>query len=219
MDKGMDSFLESMSYEQLEFIDYDVHILCLKKFLDMYKKDSYTMFDIGSNGGSFIKAVRSLFTNSKLYAFEPHPILFKHITDTFPEVIANNSCCGSFNGSVDINIPSTSVAISSILNRPLFKELKDQIIFKHVSKCTRIDSYCAENNIEFIDYIKIDVEGYEYNVLQGLEEMLKQNKVSCGHFEVTINELYPMQFAYDMLEKYGYKIDKTVSIRDCFFYL
>jgi FkbM family methyltransferase len=219
MDQGMDSFLETMSYEQLEFIDYDVHVTCLNKFLHMHKKDSYTMFDIGANGGSFIRAVQSLFAHVKLHAFEPHPVLCKHITDKFPEVIANNACCGNFNGTVDINIPSTSVAISSILNRPLFRELTDQVIFKHASPCTKIDSYCVENNIECIDYIKIDVEGYEFSVLQGAEQMLKQNKVRCGHFEVTVNELHPMQLAYDMLQKYGYKLDKTISIRDCFFYL
>ncbi len=39
-----------------------------------------------------------------------------------------------------------------------------------------MDSVCKELNITYVDLIKIDVEGYEYKVLKGAENLLKNSK-------------------------------------------
>jgi FkbM family methyltransferase len=43
------------------------------------------------------------------------------------------------------------------------------------SNTTTIDEYLAENNIPGVDLIMLDVEGSEYNILQGAEKQLKKD--------------------------------------------
>lgn len=62
-----------------------------------------------------------------------------------------------------------------------YKE-KTVIIPKYVSDkddemSVRLDSFCRENHIEQIDFIKMDVEGYEGQVLSGASDMLQEKKV------------------------------------------
>ena len=42
-----------------------------------------------------------------------------------------------------------------------------QTLKKKVMETTTLDDFIKENNIDKIDYLKIDVEGAEYRVLEG----------------------------------------------------
>jgi hypothetical protein len=68
-----------------------------------------------------------------------------------------------------------------------------------------------ENNINEIDYIKIDVEGGDFMVLKGCEKMLETNKIKMGQFEIGIeNEIgISIDEITSFLEKFGYSIDKS----------
>ncbi|CAN5721232.1 hypothetical protein BH10BAC3_BH10BAC3_33890 [soil metagenome] len=44
----------------------------------------------------------------------------------------------------------------------------------HSAPVTTLDSYCAEKEIERIDFLKIDCEGFDYKVLLGAKELLTQ---------------------------------------------
>ncbi len=48
-----------------------------------------------------------------------------------------------------------------------------------------LDFYCENNGIETIDFLKIDVEGFELNVLKGGARMLKNKKIGMIQFEFT----------------------------------
>jgi FkbM family methyltransferase len=218
-DSKLNNFFSEYGFEFLETIDYQIHHRALSKFKDMYGKSTGVIFDIGANAGSFIRAAKDVLTDIELHAFEPHPVLSDYISNKHIEVAVNNACCGDSDGEISINIPDTSVVISSILDRPVFKELSSQTIHKHISKCFKIDTYCKLKNIKEIDYIKIDVEGYEYRVMLGMEELLKENKIKCGHFEILVQELHPIEDIYNFLKKYNYKLDFSISDADAFFYL
>ena len=46
-----------------------------------------------------------------------------------------------------------------------------------------IDSFCLENNVNHIHFLKIDVEGNELAVLNGASETIKSNKIDFIQFE------------------------------------
>lgn len=48
---------------------------------------------------------------------------------------------------------------------------------------TTLDKFCLENNIDEIDWLKLDVESFEKSVLQGSARMLNAGKIVCGQFE------------------------------------
>jgi Methyltransferase FkbM domain len=47
----------------------------------------------------------------------------------------------------------------------------------------RLDSFISEFQVDFIDLLKIDVEGFEENVLRGCGENLKPEKIRYIYFE------------------------------------
>lgn len=127
----------------------------------------------------------------------------------------NKICLTDSIGTIDINIPMWSVGLSSIIERPVFNALKNegQEIAKLNVNTNTIDTYCNENNIEYIDFIKIDVEGAEKIVLDGANNMLRNNKIKMGLFEVgeTLRDANTSEYDIcNMLEKYNYKIMKEI---------
>ena len=50
-------------------------------------------------------------------------------------------------------------------------------------KLTTLDEYCVKNNIDWIDYLKMDVEGHEHDVLLGSKNMLESKKIGIIQYE------------------------------------
>jgi FkbM family methyltransferase len=133
----------------------------------------------------------------------------------------NNYCLGNINGNIDIYIPQWSVGLSSIINRPVFSNLNQEINKINV-ECKTLDTYCKENKIDMIDFVKIDVEGAEKCIFEGAIELLHNKKIKCGIFEIG-QTLYDANTheneICDMLMRYGYMINKNISNADYVFYL
>jgi len=89
-----------------------------------------------------------------------------------------------------------------------------------------IDKFCADNDIHRIDLLKVDVEGYEKEVLQGAERMLASHAIRFIYAETTflsddlkhmhISELtgYLEPLGYRFLSIYAKRLrfDCTVSL-------
>ena len=64
-----------------------------------------------------------------------------------------------------------------------------------------IDNYCENNNIKEIDLIKIDTQGYEVAVLEGMQNIIKKNKISIIELELILGFGYEKQFSFYDYEK------------------
>ena len=130
-------------------------------------KNDAVVFDIGAFKGDTAYFFSKKCSNkARIYAFEPdennYKILLK-IKDKYKlnNVIASNILFS--NSETEINF------LSMDLNRPAVK-----------MKPTTIDKFTEENNIEKIDYIKMDVEGAEKNILEGAIKTIKKFKPSLA---------------------------------------
>ena len=208
-----------------ELNNIDIHTL--NNALNFYKNkfpNTYGngyFFDVGCNAGSFIKVLEYSNIKNNVHCFEPHPILSEKTKHIYPHINMNGYCIGNIDGDIDIFIPQFSVGLSSVINRPVFNSLNQEINKINV-KCIKLDTYCKENNIDTIDFIKIDVEGAEKLVFEGAINLLENKKIKCGIFEVG-QTLYDAgtsgQEICDMLISYGYSINKNISGSDYVFYL
>ena len=124
-------------------------------------KNDAVVFDIGAFKGDTAYFFSKKCSNkARIYAFEPdennYKVLLK-IKDKYKlnNVIASNILFS--NSEAEINF------LSMDLNRPAVK-----------MKSTTIDKFVEENNIEKIDYMKMDVEGAERNILEGSIKTIKK---------------------------------------------
>ena len=76
-----------------------------------------------------------------------------------------------------------------------------------------LDSYLNEKQIEAMDILKIDVEGYESQVLLGSELIISSLKPKVIQVEVHHNDQY-QNYNPDLeilLNSYGYKLNRKIN--------
>ena len=126
-------------------------------------KNDAVVFDIGAFKGDTAYFFSKKCSNkARIYAFEPDDYAFK-ILEKIKEkyklnnVITKNILLSNAEKEIDF--------ISMIENTPTIKK-----------NAITIDKFVEENNIEKIDYIKMDVEGAERNILEGSIKTIKKFK-------------------------------------------
>ena len=172
-------------------------ILNLTKLLS--KKDSLTIIDIGANIGSVSLLMAKIFTNSKIYAIEPTNYAFQKLSqnlDLNPELKKNILLKQLF--ITNIKKP-TKVWSSWNLEKSNDKHKKHLGTLKEIKKnpYMKLSQFMDNENIDNVDFIKLDVDGYELEVLSSGEEFLKLNQPII--FIEIAPYLYP-EFGYDCRE-------------------
>lgn len=81
-------------------------------------------------------------------------------------------------------------------------------------RTTTVDAYCARNGIPHIDLLKIDAEGYDFNVLSGAKSMLSSHAVELVQFEYNhrwIENRKLLKDAFGLLLALGYCMGKLTG--------
>ncbi len=127
--------------------------------------------DVGAHVGKYTCIVAKMVGGKgKVIALEPHPtnyyLLTKNIcANKLDNVIALNVAAWNENSELKLYSGSTS-------GRHSVKYVRDGGYI--TVKARRIDDILEELNIDRVDWVKIDAEGAEYEVLQGMERTLRK---------------------------------------------
>ncbi|NOS80351.1 MAG: FkbM family methyltransferase [Nitrospira sp.] len=134
--------------------------------LQLLLKEGGSFLDIGANIGSFT-LIASEQEKAKVHAFEPHP-------DTFRQ-LRNNV---ELNRRTNVDLYNIALGQSEgrifLTNEP---GITTNHIEPHESErtvsvpCNRVDTVCTQHGLH-PQYVKIDVEGFEYDVLAGFGAFL-----------------------------------------------
>lgn len=100
----------------------------------------------------------------------------------------------------------------SVLNSLKDEAMNHNILCrKELIHIETLDNYCNQKDTKQIDFLKIDTEGYELNVLQGAENLLAEKKISFIYCEVGFNETNQRNTNLE-------KVTNYLAKRDYFFY-
>ena len=123
-----------------------------------------TFFDIGANIGAYT-LIASECAGARVVSVEPHPRTFALLEENVRRNTRNNVQCLNLALSNRDGYVSLSDLPESAINRVLND---DDVAEKHLHvPCRRLDGVCRELGLH-PDFIKIDVEGYEKEVIEGL---------------------------------------------------
>lgn len=180
---------------------YLEEIFCLQSVI--HKND--VVIDVGANVGRWSLLVARLFKTQMVFAFEP----FK---ETFAKLQKNISLnqqlmIQTVNQAVSDSEDNIAMTVKNYFNTGM-----NQIDLSAANKtlsAVRLDFFCETNKIQKIDVIKIDVEGFEMNVLKGSEKLIKQwrPKIICEIDDSLLlqNKIVPADI-FNFLQGLNYKI-------------
>lgn len=164
------------------------------------------IIDIGANVGFFSLAAFSKFPKAKIYAFEPHPYCFKVLQNykqEFKRFDWNIYHQAVSNKNEDIVLNTSNLEGFTTVTS-VFKKSQDVKSFP--VKAVRFDTFLEENKIDHIDFIKLDCEGAEYEILYALpKEKFKIIKSLCIETHKGDKDDQNLIFLNNYLKNVGYK--------------
>ena len=173
--------------------------MLIKKFFDFLSKFHYdkiyrysnklnfdVFIDIGSHQGEFISRFLKNKKINKIYSFEPNVFLFRNLLKKFrlnKKIILSNNALGENTAIKKLFLSNLTYnsSLSEFNRNSKYLKFKNLILSENVnqsfSKVKQItfDQYFKSKKIKN-SFLKIDVEGYEYNVLRGASNKVKDIK-------------------------------------------
>lgn len=150
-----------------------------KKCMPYFNKPP-VIFDIGAHEGHYTKFVLETIPDADCYLFEPNTYLLKDIkginVQYYGYAVSNNNEDKTF-----YIPPKQNDELASLYKREVFNEIGWT---EKTVQCVAIDYFFYELiNLAGIDYLKIDVEGAELDVLNGCPSMMRNKKIKFIQIE------------------------------------
>ena len=217
-----------------------------KKYAFLKKKilkDINIFIDVGAHHGDTINEFLEIFSIKKIYAFEPSKENFTKLKIKVAEIEKSKSVKIEISpfglGEKNYILPLNEIAdgVSNTFNNlnvnsKYFRKkkfittlfgIKKFIKNKVPTRIIRLKEFMEQEKIDKIDFMKIDTEGFEYNILLGLEENIKKVEFILfeHHYDNMIIKNYNFSDIHKLLSNNGFqKIFKTkMPFRKSFDYI
>lgn len=168
--------------------------------LMIYKKhiinDYPIVFDVGAHIGKSTNIYLKYFKNPLIHCFEPEESNYNKLFDLyggFNNVKLNNIALGNENNNKELLIINAQSTGNSFL---LPKKYKAKKMVPQI----KLDDYCESKDIDYIDLLKLDVQGYEKECLIGSVRMLLQARIGLIKLEIMFHENYGKRLSFKDIE-------------------
>lgn len=189
--------------------------------INKFVKDGMTVLDIGANIGCHtLRFAKLVGKNGKVVAFEPMTFALTKLKDNielnnFKNIIVEKIALSNVDGKRQTINFRASWTLDG--NREDINQ-KEEIDF------LTLDTYIRKKQINKVDFVKVDVDGYEYKVLVGAKETLQKfsplilielGKYTLSNFgdklEDLVDFLYSLGYSFYSEENFKeYKDKKTL---------
>ena len=210
-------------------------------FKSKFNNKKLKIVDVGAHKGETIELFTKNFSIEKLYSIEPNHDVYirlinKSLVKNLNTIEIFNNALGEKNEKKNLNIliDTSSSTLQSFNEKSVYFQRKKKIlnpisnksIIKKKIKTNVLKSsdFFFNNSINNVDILKIDTEGYEYNVLCGLSQSNLQNIKYIyfeHHYDLMITKNYKFDDINTLLKNNNFKpIFKTkMSCRKTFEYI
>lgn len=161
------------------------------------KAECPVCFDIGANEGQTIELLEHAFGHPKIYAFEPSSACFEILQSRHfqSDVVLTNMALGRECGEMTlINYEDSTLSSFLELNEGPDNCFRNVAVKdKEAVKVCTVDWFVKEKQIEKIDLLKIDTQGFDLEVLKGATGSLKAGVIENVFVELNFIKMYKGQ--------------------------
>lgn len=216
---------------QLELIDYEIadEPMFTTQFAEI--KRDWTVLDVGASIGYYTLLAAEKATEGRVIAIEPHPqivnALRKNVAlhglqnvQIINEAVAGPASAGSVHMQEGYERGGSEMLYEHVpaVNR-IFQALSDGTFFEKVfrrfktsrqkftAQARTLDDLVDSLRLTRVDLVKMDIQGAEYEVLQGAERLMRDFHPT---FLIEVHErpnCSPL-FLHNFLENHGYRLEK-----------
>lgn len=164
-----------------------------------------TVLDVGANKGDYSSEILKINPKVSIHAFEPDPRAFNELKKL--NLTAVNLAAGAKVEQKQFNQNHQSTHNSFYITEGDDSKTITVTV-------TTLDEYCRKNNITHIDFLKVDVEGHEFFVFSGAEELLKRKAIDYIQFEFSGGTVFSRTFLKDFIDlfaKHNYSVYRIRS--------
>jgi FkbM family methyltransferase len=185
-------------------------------------REGMTVFDVGSHIGLYsLLFARLVGEKGVTHAFEPDPRNFERLRTNLAlndaeNVFANQCAVFRESGPIRLNLFDPSLNAWHSLGTPRLPDPHDprQTVESHESitvAAVSLDEYARERNISRVDFLKVDVEGAELDVLHGATGLFEREAIGLVQFEVSLPQTQAL--GHDGSEIFGFFGDRRFVCR------
>jgi len=185
-----------------DLIDSLVHQKKIIKFLKKNNIKITNMIDVGSYKGLYTDLILQNYNIKKVILFEPQVQIFKYIKKKYKKkrnITTYNHGVSNKNSFqiLKLNYHDLTSSLSDLNQNNLYLTIKARLFGVNISnmiyrklkiKTVKLSDVLTKNKFRKVDLLKIDTEGHELQVLQGLEK--KINKVNHILIEFHNDQIY-----------------------------
>jgi len=182
-------------------------VMTAKKFVN-----GGCFFDVGCNKGVYARELLKVFDSQlqSFHCFEPSKkLVSEYLTFNDPRVRVNPAALGARKSVGKLFKVRNQPGLNSLTKRRLdhFNLKMDE---KETVNIVTLDDYAKSQKINRIDFIKLDVEGHELEVLKGGTKLFEKRAIQCIQFEFggcnIDTRTYFQDFWYLLKDKIRYTI-------------
>lgn len=198
----------------LELLLFGIHEPVSTKLVSKLLKKNMTCLDIGSNIGYYVLLENKILDGTgRIIALEPSPENFEYLTKNIQRQNSNNIelhniAAGNVSGNLNFLMYPDESNSGHIISDDEVKNTFGNVISVPVKP---IDILVKELNIKKLDFLRMDVEGYEFEILKGMLETLEEFRPIIQievHRSIMGNE-NTKQF-FEILQKLNYEIKSYI---------
>ena len=183
----------------------DPHALS-KSSLKKYLPKDVSIIDCGAHIGADSIELARIFPKGTIYSFEAVPQIYNHLknnTRKYSNIICYQSALSNENGYAKMHVSSgTSDASSSLLKPTGHLDNHPDVVFESSveTKTVTLDTWAATNGISKIDFLWLDMQGFELHMLKASTKILPT--VTAIYTEVSVKETYENAVQYQDFRKW-----------------
>ena len=163
----------------LELLLFNIHEPISTKIVTETLQKGMTCLDVGANIGYYVALESKILGDQgKIIAIEPSPQNFEYLKKNIAmqkakNIAAFNFAAGDKNGYINFVSDENESNSGRVIPDSEVDNWPGQVVKLPVKT---IDSFLIEIGIDKIDFLRMDVEGYEYHIFQGMKDTIKRSK-------------------------------------------
>ena len=160
------------------------------------------VFDVGANSGEYSRAAHGINPDLRIYAFEPHPstyaVLQAALGREFNIHLVNKGLSAAEGAVYLHDYDGNDGSQHASVYREVIADLHGASGVKsHLVDVTTVDKFMRQHDISYVRLLNVDVEGHEYDVLEGAREAIAEKRIDAIHFKFNEMNVVSRRFFKD----------------------